>query len=103
MARKRAESLTYRSPAEVTEAEVIEALRATRWEVKHAAERLGISRPSLYLLIEKFPSIRTAAGLSRAEILEAREQCAGDLDATAERLEVSKKGLQQRMKQLGIG
>jgi two-component system nitrogen regulation response regulator GlnG len=101
--RKRAESLPYRSPSDVTEAEVIEALRATRWEVKPAAERLGISRPSFYLLMEKFPSIRKAADLSRAEILEARELCGGDLDATAERLEVSKRGLQQRMQQLGIG
>ncbi|HEY7215252.1 MAG TPA: sigma-54 dependent transcriptional regulator [Thermoanaerobaculia bacterium] len=101
--RKRAEAQAYRSPGEVTEAEIVEALRASRWEVKPAAEKLGISRPSLYLLIEKFPSIRRAVDLTRAEILEAREQCGGDLDNTAERLEVSKKGLQQRMKQLGIG
>ncbi|HEV8582733.1 MAG TPA: sigma-54 dependent transcriptional regulator [Thermoanaerobaculia bacterium] len=100
--RRRAEPHAYRSPAEVTEAEIVEALRASRWEIKPAAERLGVSRPSLYLLIEKFPSIRKAADLSRAEILEARELY-GDLDAAAERLEVSKKGLQQRMKQLGMG
>jgi two-component system nitrogen regulation response regulator GlnG len=100
---KRAESRVYRSPAEVTEAEVVEALRASRWEVKPAAERLGVSRPSLYLLIEKFPSIRKAADLSRAEILEARAASGGDLAAAAENLEVSRKGLQQRMKQLGIG
>ncbi len=101
--RRRAEAHAYRSPAEVTEAEVAEALHASRWEVKPAAEKLGISRPSLYLLMEKFPSIRKASDLTRAEILEARELCAGDLDAAAERLEVSKKGLQQRLKQLGIG
>jgi two-component system, NtrC family, nitrogen regulation response regulator GlnG len=102
-ARKRAEPLAYRSPAEVSEAEVVEALRANRWEVKPAAEQLGISRPSFYLLIDKFSSIRKAADLSRAEILEARQQCEGDLAAAADRLEVSKRGLQQRMKQLGIG
>jgi two-component system, NtrC family, nitrogen regulation response regulator GlnG len=102
-ARRRAEAQAYRSPAEVTEAEIVEALRASRWEIKPAAERLGVSRPSLYLLIEKFPSIRKASDLTRAEILEARELCPGDLDAAAERLEVSKKGLQQRMKQLGMG
>jgi DNA-binding NtrC family response regulator len=101
--RKRAGALTYRSPAGVTEAEILEALRACRWELKPAAERLGISRPSLYLLIEKFPSIRKAADLSRAEIQEARDACSGDLEATADRLEVSKKGLQQRMAQLGMG
>ena len=101
--RKRAGAVAYRSPAGVTEAEIVEALRACRWELKPAAERLGISRPSLYLLIEKFPSIRKAADLTRAEILEAQEACGGDLEATADRLEVSKKGLQQRMAQLGIG
>ncbi len=101
--RRRAEAQVYRSPAEVTEAEIVEALRASRWEVKPAAERLGISRPSLYLLMEKFPSIHKASDLTRAEILEAREQCGGDLDDAAERLEVSKKALQQRMRQLGMG
>ena len=98
----RAEAAEYRSPAEVTEAELTEALRATRWEVKLAAERLGISRPSLYLLIDKFPSIRKAADLTREEILEARQLCGGSLDAMVDRLEVSKKGLLQRMTQLGI-
>ena len=86
----------------VSEAELVEALRSNRWEVKLAAERLGISRPSLYLLIDKFPSIRKAADLSREEILEARESCAGSLDAMVARLEVSKKGLLQRISQLGI-
>ncbi|HEX4960686.1 MAG TPA: sigma 54-interacting transcriptional regulator [Thermoanaerobaculia bacterium] len=92
----------YRSPAEVSEAELVETLRSCNWEVKLAAHLLGISRPSLYLLIEKFPTIRKAADLTAEEILEAREQCAGDLAAMGMRLEVSKKGLQQRMKQLGI-
>ena len=96
------DALEYRSPAEVTETELVEALRATHWEVKLAAEHLGISRPSLYLLIDKFPSIRKAADLSREEILEARELCGGSLDAMVARLEVSKKGLVQRITQLGI-
>ena len=100
--RRRAEAAEYRSPAEVTEAELTETLRETRWEVKLAAERLGISRPSLYLLIEKFPSIRKASDLNREEILATRELCGGSLEAMVERLEVSKKGLLQRMTQLGI-
>jgi DNA-binding NtrC family response regulator len=92
----------YRSPAEIQEPELMAALRASRWEVKLAAERLGISRPSLYLLIDKFPSIRKAVDLTREEILDAREACGGKLDAMVDCLEVSKKGLQQRMTQLGI-
>jgi two-component system nitrogen regulation response regulator GlnG len=100
--RRRAEAAEYRSPAEVTEEELTATLRATRWEVKLAAERLGISRPSLYLLIEKFPSIRKASDLTREQILEARQLSGGSLEALVERLEVSKKGLLQRMTQLGI-
>jgi two-component system nitrogen regulation response regulator GlnG len=100
--RRRAEAQEYRSPSEVTEAELVEALRSNRWEVKLAAERLGISRPSLYLLIDKFPSIRKASDLSREEILEARRSCNGSLDAMVALLEVSKKGLLQRITQLGI-
>ncbi len=92
----------FRSPSEVTEAEIVEVLRACRWEVKLAAQRLGISRPSLYLLMDKFPSIRKAADLTAEEILAAREHCGGDLDAMGMHLEVSRKGLQQRMSQLGI-
>jgi two-component system nitrogen regulation response regulator GlnG len=93
----------YRNPSEVTEAEVVEALRTSQWEVKQAAEMLGISRPSLYVLMERFPSIRKASDLTRAEILESHTLCHGDLDAMVARLEVSKRGLQQRMKQFGIG
>ena len=100
--RRRAEAADYRSPAEVGETELVDALRAHRWEIKAAAAQLGISRPSLYLLMEKYPSIRKAADLTRAEILECRELCGNDLDAMVDRLEVSKKGLLQRMKQLGI-
>ncbi len=100
--RRRAEAGEYRSPAEVTETELMEALRANRWEVKLAAEQLGISRPSLYLLIDKFPTIRKASDLTREEILEARQACGGSLEAMVDRLEVSKKGLLQRMTQLGI-
>ena len=56
--RPRPPAVAYRSPAEVTEAELLDALRACRWEVKPAAVRLGIWRPSLYLFIERCPGVR---------------------------------------------
>jgi two-component system nitrogen regulation response regulator GlnG len=101
--RRRSPHAEYRAPNSVTEAEIIAALRAHRWEVKPAAEQLGISRASLYVLIDKFPSIRKAGDLTKGEIEACRERCAGDLDSMVTALEVSKKGLQQRMKQLDIG
>ncbi|MES1242392.1 MAG: sigma 54-interacting transcriptional regulator [Acidobacteriota bacterium] len=94
--------ITYRSPSEITRDELVEALRANRWELKGASESLGISRPAIYLLLEKHPEIRTARDLSRAEILECRERCGDDLDAMASHLEVSRKGLQQKMKEIGL-
>ncbi|HEX3129699.1 MAG TPA: sigma-54 dependent transcriptional regulator [Thermoanaerobaculia bacterium] len=98
----KAPPVTYRSPSEINREELIEALRANRWELKGAAETLGISRPAIYLLLEKHPGIRTARDLSRAEILECREICGDDLEAMASRLEVSRKGLQQKMKEIGL-
>jgi two-component system nitrogen regulation response regulator GlnG len=100
--KQRAQPAAYRSPSEVSHEELLEALRAHEWELKAAAESLGISRPALYLLLRKFPGIRTAREISRAEILESRERCGDDVDAMAKELEVSKRGLQQRMKELGL-
>jgi two-component system nitrogen regulation response regulator GlnG len=100
--RRRGPLTAYRNTAEVSEAELLAALRANRWELKSTAAQLGISRPALYQMIEKNPRIRKAADLSRAELLETRELCGGELEAMVDQLEVSKQGLLQRMRQLGI-
>ncbi len=92
----------YRSPEEVTDDDVLAALRAHRWRIQRAAAQLGISRGSLYDRIEKSQRIRKAADLSREEIEACHAVCGGDLDAMVERLEVSKRGLQLRMSQLGL-
>jgi DNA-binding NtrC family response regulator len=100
--RRKAAAAQYRAPSEVSEEEILAALRANHWELKSAATQLGISRPSLYVLIEKMPGIRKAIDLTAADVEEARQATGGNLDAMAERLEVSKRGLVQRMKQLGM-
>jgi DNA-binding NtrC family response regulator len=101
-AKSDAQPVSYRSPAEVSPEELLAALRANRWEIKPTALQLGISRPSLYLLIEKLPGLRKASELGRAEILEARDACGGSLEAMVDQLEVSKPALLQRMKRLGL-
>ncbi|MDY7229131.1 sigma-54 dependent transcriptional regulator [Hyalangium rubrum] len=92
-----------RKPSEVTDQELLQALRSTSWDLKAAAERLGITRPSLYMLIDKSPSLRTAGDLSTEEITRCFQECRGDLDAMVQRLEVSKRGLQRRIRELGLG
>jgi two-component system nitrogen regulation response regulator GlnG len=92
----------YRRPEDVTDDELIAALRLHGWRIQRAAEELGISRGSLYDRIEKSSRIRKAVDLSREEIQECSERCGGDLDAMVAVLEVSKRGLQRRMTQLGM-
>ncbi len=93
---------TYRDPREVGEEELLAALRSHRWNVKSAAVQLGVSRTSLYRLVEESSHSRKASDLSREEIERCRRQCSGKLDAMVDRLEVSKRGLQMRMKELGL-
>lgn len=92
----------YRKPSEVGEEELVAALRASRWHLKPAAAALGISRASLYVLIEKSPEVRKAVELSREEIERASTQYQGDIDTMACELEVSQQGLKRRMKTLGL-
>ena len=68
-----------------------------------AAERLNITRSSLYMLIERSTSLRTAADLSEEEISHCFHECNGDLDAMVQKLQVSKRGLQGRLKRMGLG
>jgi len=91
-----------RKPSEITQDELLEALRACAWDLKAAADRLRIPRPSIYDLIDKSPHIRTAGDLDADEIARCFRDCAGDLDAMAARLQVSRRALQRRVKELGL-
>jgi two-component system nitrogen regulation response regulator GlnG len=91
-----------RKPAEVSEAELVEALRACAWDLKAAADRLRIPRPSMYALIERFPHIRTAGSLRADEIAACFDACDGDLDAMVRALQVSRRALQRRINELGL-
>jgi two-component system nitrogen regulation response regulator GlnG len=95
-------SVPRRKPSEVTEPELVEALRACAWDLKAAADRLRIPRPSIYDLIDKSPNIRTAGDLAADEITRCFHDCAGDLDAMVARLQVSKRALSRRIKELGL-
>ena len=91
-----------RKPSEVSQEELLAALRANRWRLKSTAEQLGISRPSLYVLIERCPAIRKAGDLPVDEILRCHQECNGDLDAMVERLMVSRDALHRRVRELGL-
>jgi len=92
----------YRDPSEIGEDELVAALREHRWAVKPTAAALGVSRTSLYALIERSDAVRKASDLTREEILRFHRQHGGDLEAMGRALEVSTPGLRQRMKELGL-
>ena len=92
----------YRSPDDVTEDELCETLRANSYRVRPTAVALGLSKTSLYALMEKSDRIRKAVDITAEEVIAARGVCGDDLEAIAMHLEVSKRGLQFRLKDLGI-
>jgi two-component system, NtrC family, nitrogen regulation response regulator GlnG len=91
-----------RRPSEVTEDELIETLRAHRWNLKAAADALGVARTSLYPLLEKSTRVRPAGEIPVEEVRRSHERCGGDLEAMAAELEVSERALRQRLKDLGL-
>jgi len=91
-----------RKPADITEDELVDALCAHRWDVKSTAAALGISRTSLYKLIEASDRVGTAGHLDVEEIRSCHRDLAGDLDAMVDRLRVSKPALRRRIRELGL-
>ncbi|HEY0553115.1 MAG TPA: helix-turn-helix domain-containing protein, partial [Thermoanaerobaculia bacterium] len=91
-----------RRPSDVSEGELIAALQACRWDLQAASERLHISRPSLYALVEANPRLRKAGDLSTQEIVTSWEECGGDVEAMVDRLEVSRKALSRRLRELKL-
>jgi two-component system nitrogen regulation response regulator GlnG len=91
-----------RKPADISSQELLEALEESAWDLKKAADRLGIPRSSIYDLIAKHPNIRTAGDLTPEEISTCYRECQGDLDAMGQRLKVSKPALRRRIRELGL-
>ncbi len=91
-----------RKPSDIGVEELREALRSSRWKLGPTAERLGISRSSLYDLIDRTPEIRRAGDLTRSELESLIAELGTNVDRLAERLCVSPRGLKLRMKELGL-
>lgn len=101
--RRRAPAKEYREPGTVEEAELLAALARNRWQLRATASELGVSRASLYGLIERSSKVRKASELSEKEIEHASNLYRGELDSMASALRVSVQGLKLRMRDLGSG
>jgi two-component system, NtrC family, nitrogen regulation response regulator GlnG len=87
---------------DIDEASLLAAMRAHDYQPGPAAKALGISRSSVYALIETSQQLRTAGELEATEIEQALSASGGDPTLAARTLEVSKRGLLLRVKQLGL-
>jgi two-component system nitrogen regulation response regulator GlnG len=88
--------------AELDDAEVLEAMESNGWQISGAAQQLGISRPSLYKLIEAHPAIRPAALIPAEEISGALRAHAGDLASCASQLKTPSEALRRHLRVLGL-
>ena len=92
-----------RRPADVSEDDLRKALRVCRWDLAATADRLGVSRASMYVLIERTPGLRTAGDVTPDEITRCHQECGGDLGRMVDKLEVSERALRRRLRELGLG
>ncbi|MES2899176.1 MAG: sigma 54-interacting transcriptional regulator [Pseudomonadota bacterium] len=91
-----------RKLTEVSAADLMAALEENGWRISGAAQRLGISRPSLYKLIEATPAIRPAAAIARAEIETALRANGGDVFLCAAQLKTPSEALRRHLRILGL-
>lgn len=98
-----APTVRYRSPARIGEAEVLEALENSQWNVRKAAEQLSVSRPSFYTLLESIAAIRRADAIPSAEIEAVVREAPDDPTYWASKLRTPRESLRRRVRALGMG
>ncbi len=89
-------------PADITDDQLVAALRAHRFSPERAAAALGIPRASIYRLMDRSPRVRKASELGADEIRAAQAAAHGDEEVMAARLEVSVRALRRRMGELAL-
>ena len=91
-----------RKPSQISRDELAQVLRSHRYELQATAAELGISRASVYQLIDRHPSLRNTADFSENELRAAYQSCGGDLEQMMEQLQVSQIGLRRRLRAMGL-
>lgn len=93
---------SYKKPAKLSPEEVLQAMQRHQWNILAAAQALGISRPSLYKLLDAHPDIRRAEHIGQAEIAQALAHCAGNLEACAAYLKTPSESLRRQARHLHL-
>lgn len=94
------DSVGYKHPSEISSEELLRVLRQHDFRLAPTAKALGLSRTTLYAMIEASGAVRKASSLSKLEVEEAMHSTQNDLIAAARMLEVSVHALKLRLKAL---
>jgi len=91
-----------RKPSELTDQDVLAAMDKHAWCIQDAANELGISRPSMYKLLEANPQVRNVVHIPYDELMRAYEQSGGDLAQCAALLRTPSDSLRRHLRVLGV-
>jgi two-component system nitrogen regulation response regulator GlnG len=85
---------------DLSDDKLVQTLRDCRWSATEAARVLGLSRTTLYALIERSSSIRKVGDIDDDEILSCLQESDGSIARAAEQLRVSERALRLRLRAL---
>lgn len=86
---------------ELSEQDVIDAMEKHGWTIQYAADYLGISRPSMYKLIEANTQIRRVEQIPAEEIRAQLDAVNKDVERCASLLKTPSEALRRQLKGLG--
>ncbi|WP_051077307.1 sigma 54-interacting transcriptional regulator [Janthinobacterium sp. HH01] len=86
----------------LTPRDVLDAMERHGWQILGAAAALGISRPSLYKLLQGHPQIRPAHTIPTAELVATLRQHSGDLAQCASSLRTPSEALRRHLRVSGL-
>ena len=83
------------------DADIVDAMEQHAWEIKAAAGALGISRPTLYKMLDCHAQIRRPEQIKTAEVTQALDRSNGDLARCASLLQTPAEWLRRHLRTLG--
>jgi two-component system nitrogen regulation response regulator GlnG len=91
-----------KSIQDLTDEDVIAALHRNEWEIKASALDLGISRPTMYKLIDAHPAIRHPQEINIEDIKRSLQESGGEIGRCAALLLTPAEALRRYLHVLGL-
>ncbi|MDE2430136.1 MAG: sigma-54-dependent Fis family transcriptional regulator, partial [Burkholderiales bacterium] len=86
--------------SDLSEADVLQAMESNDWCIQSAAQDLGISRPSMYKLLDTHSQIRHAEHIPPEELRQVLANHAGDIESCAAALKTPAEALRRFLKRV---